>query len=234
MKKFSPLAVLAIAGLALTACGATDAQTEPMPVEASTSATPSLTATPEPVDPSKDSPSPDEYAFATGMTFGKVTTSGKPSKELDTYLEAVSKSVGESMEDEMTFWTVKIDNREGLEAAFPNELRAYDSKGEEYLFARTLDIVEAVNESLPELSDKATLESEEWKDHKKLHDMYITASESETSSANPGAVKEFTVVSGDELPDEFSKMTIDLGGLVGEADVITMDDAESQGYPMDF
>lgn len=228
------LAVLAIAGLALTACGAADAQTEPMPVEASASATPSLTATPEPVEPTKESFSPDEYAFATGMTFGKVTTSGKPSKELDTYLEAVSKSVGEDIEGEMTFWTVKIDNREGLEKAFPNELRAYDSKGKEYLFVRMLDIVEAVNEQLPELSEKATLESDEWKDHKKLHDLYIAASESETSSANPGAVKEFTVVSGDELPDEFSKMTIDLGGLVGEADVITMDDAESQGYPLDF
>ena len=228
MKKFAPFALLAIAGLALTACGAADTQTEPMPVEASTSATPSL------VEPTKESSSPDEYAFATGMTFGKVTTSGKPSKELDAYLEAVSKSVGEDMEDEMTFWTVKIDNREGLEVAFPNELRAYDSKGEEYLFVRTLDIVEAVNEKLPELSDKATLESEEWKAHQKLNDKYIAAFESESLSANPGAVKEFTVATGDDLPDDFAKMTIDLGGLVGEADVITMNDAESQGYPLDF
>lgn len=174
-----------------------------------------------------------EYAFATGMTFGKVTTSGKPSPELDAFLDAAGEDAGDAYEDDFTFWTVTIDNREGHAEAFPYEFRAYDKDGSEYIFKRTLDLVEAVQQQLPDAPD-ATEDSPEWKAYEKRFDLYEAAFESESVVANPGALKKFTVVTGDDLPEEFTRMSIDLGGLVGEAEVITMEDANSQGYPMDF
>ncbi|MGC0270823.1 hypothetical protein ACPROK_14780 [Glutamicibacter soli] len=174
-----------------------------------------------------------EYAFATGMTFGKVATSGKPSPELDAFLDAAGEDAGDAYEDDFTFWTVTIDNREGHAEAFPYEFRAYDKDGSEYIFKRTLDLVEAVQEQLPDAPD-ATEDSPEWKAYEKRFDLYEAAFESESVVANPGALKKFTVVTGDDLPEEFMRMSIDLGGLVGEAEVITLEDANSQGYPMDF
>lgn len=174
-----------------------------------------------------------EYAFATGMTFGKVLTDAEPSNALVSYLRAASDAMGEEYDNEFTFWTVKIDNREGFDAAAPSQLRAYDKDGGEYIFMGTLDLVEAVNDQLPDAPD-ATADSPEWKAYEKLFGLYETAFDSESTIANPGAVKEFTIFTGDDLPDEISRMTIDLGGMVGEADVIPIADAESQGYPLDF
>ena len=231
MKKIPPLA------LALTLLLAGCASSEPSTTDAAP-ATSSATEVAPTNEPTQEQPAVEttatgttsEYAFATGMTFGKVATSGAPGKELKTFLDGVAEFTGEGYKDEVTFWTVKIDNREGFEAAFPNEFRAYDKDGGEYLFIRGLDLVEAVQEQLPD----APAESPEWKSHEKLFDMYSAAFEAESYSAKPGAVKEFTIVTIDDLPDEIEKMTIDLGGLVGEAEVITLVDAKSQGYPLDF
>lgn len=232
MKKFLPL--MLVAGLALAGCSSSaepssGASETPTPAPSSPTAEATTAESPT-VDPEAS----DEYAFATGMTFGKVARSGEPSKELKAFLEASSEAQGEDYKDVLQFWTVKIDNREGFEDAFVNGLFGYDEAGKEYTFVRTLDLVEATQEALPDAPENATAESAEWKQHKELFDLYSAAFESEQYSAKPGAVKEFIVVTGDELPSEFAKMTIDLGGLVGEADVITLEDAESQGYPLDF
>ncbi len=167
------------------------------------------------------------------MTFGKIRAAGEPSPELRAFLKAAAEAEGDTYEDEFTFWTVKIDNREGQAEAFPNEFRAYDKDGGEYLFVGTLDLVEVVQDGLPDAPD-AKVDSPEWKSYEKLFSKYEAAFDSEQLVANPGAVKEFTVVTGDDLPDEFTRMTIDLGGLVGEAEVIPLEDAQSQGYPLDF
>lgn len=174
-----------------------------------------------------------QYAFATGTTFGKIRAAGEPSPELRAFLKAAAEAEGDTYEDEFTFWTVKIDNREGQAEAFPNGFRAYDKDGGEYLFVGTLDLVEVVQDQLPDAPD-AKVDSPEWKSYEKLFSKYEAAFDSEQLVANPGAVKEFTVVTGDALPDEFTRMTIDLGGLVGEAEVIPLEDAQSQGYPLNF
>lgn len=235
MKKILPLPL----ALALLLAGCASSESAAI-TDTAPSTSPAIEVTPA-VEPTQEQPTAkttapgasSKYAFATGMTFGKVTTSGTPDKELKTFLDGVAEFTGEGYKDEVTFWTVKIDNREGTDEAFPNELRAYDKDGGEYIFIRSLDLVEAVQEQLPDAPD-APAESPEWKSHEKLFDMYSAAFEAESYSAKPGAVKEFTIVTIDDLPDELAKLTINLGGLVGEADVITMDDASSQGYPLDF
>lgn len=233
MKKLVP--ALAVAALALVGCSAADSAPEPSaPVETTTVAAQSTEATAEAAETPTPSGIADEYAFATGMTFGKVATEGQPSNELDAYLRAAGEAIGEPYDDSLTFWTVKVDNREGFEAAAPYQLRVYDTAGNEVLFVRPLDLVEAVEEEMPEAPEDATAESPEWKAYEELFDLYKAAFEAENFLANPGAVKEFTIVTGDDLPDEIVKMTIDLGGMVGEADVITVSDAEAQGYPLDF
>lgn len=235
MKKILPLPI----ALALLLAGC--ASSEPSTIADTAPATsPAAEVTPA-VEPTQEQPTASttapgaasEYAFATGMTFGKVTTSGTPGKELKTFLDGVAESTGEGYKDEVTFWTVKIDNREGTDEAFPNELRAYDKDGGEHIFIRSLDLVEAVQEQLLDAPD-APADSPEWKSYEKMFDMYSAAFEAESYKAKPGAVKEFTILTIDDLPDEIAKMTIDLGGLVGEAEVITLVDAESQGYPLDF
>lgn len=236
MKKILPLSL--VAALLLTGCASSD------PKVAEESATPS-TATSEAatsVEPSQEQPAAETtasseataYAFATGMTFGKVSTDGEPGKEFEAFLDGVEESVGEEVGDQFTYWTVKIDNREGTDDAKPNQLRMYDAAGTEYLFVDALNIVEAVFEQIPEAPEDATGDSPEWREREKLFKLYEKAFDAENQLAHPGAVKEFVVVTGDKLPDEISKMAIDLGGLIGEADVITMEDAESQGYPLDF
>lgn len=234
MKKLAPL--ILIAGLALTGCGEANTPENSQPVEITPPASASpATESAKPMPSETDSTMVEpQYAFATGMTFGKLTTDGKPGSELKAFLEGAQESVGEEIGDEFTYWTLKIDNREGTESAFPNQFRAYDDAGKEYLFVRTLDLVEGVNDQLPPAPLEAASDSTEWKEYEKMFDLYEAAFEAEDYSANPGAVKEFVIVSGDDLPSEFAKMTIDLGGLVGEADVITLEDAESQGYPLDF
>lgn len=233
-KTYAVLSTLALSSVALVGCSVTAEEPAPTAVsESSAPATVKPEATEKPAAESNGTDEP-EFAFATGMTFGKVTRSGEPSKELKAFLEASSEAQGEDYEDVLQFWTVKIDNREGFEDAFVNGLFGYDEAGKEYTFIRTLDLVEATHEALPDAPENATAESAEWKQHKELFELYSAAFESEQYSAKPGAVKEFTVVTGDELPSEFAKMTIDLGGLVGEADVITLEDAESQGYALDF
>lgn len=232
MKKFAPF--ILVAGLALAGCSSSTDE----PSSASETATPAPSSpsaeAPPAESPTADADASEEYAFATGMTFGKVSTSGKPGPELEAFLDHAAEVTGEAYEDDLSFWSVTIDNREGTDAAFPNELRVYDQSGEEYLFARSIDFVEAVNEALPDAPANASADSDEWKAYEERMDLYRAAFDAEDSVANPGAVKEFVVVSADDLPSELTKLTIDLGGMIGEADVITLEDAESQGYPLDF
>lgn len=225
------LPALALAmGLASCSASQPDSAASEIPTASATAVEPSVTPAPS-ATAVEDTTA--EYAFATGMTFGKIHTAGEPSPELRAFLKAAAEAEGDTYDDDFTFWTVKIDNREGQAEAFPNEFRAYDKDGGEYLFVGTLDLVEVVQDQLPDAPD-AKVDSPEWKSYEKLFSKYEAAFDSEQLVANPGAVKEFTVVTGDELPDEFTRMTIDLGGLVGEAEVIPLEDAQSQGYPLDF
>lgn len=233
MKKTITALALA-AALTLTACTAQPQQQIAEPAESASAVSSAPAAATTPTASSEPVVEPTEYAFATGMTFGKVTTTGKPGKELDAFLSAAAETVGEEYPAGFEYWTVKIDNRDGFEVAFPNELRVYDEAGNEYLFIRGIDLVEAAQEEMPDAPENATGDSPEWKEHERLFGLYESAFEAENYSANPGAVKEFTVVTGDDLPDDIARITIDLGGLTGEADVITLEDAQSQGYPLDF
>lgn len=49
-----------------------------------------------------------------------------------------------------------------------------------------------------------------------------------------GAVEKFVMITGDSIPNDLKRVTVSFGGMVGEVDAITVDDAESQGMSMDF
>lgn len=154
-----------------------------------------------------------EFAFAINNTFGKFTLPGKPDPELAPLIAKLDGAVA-------TFVTVTVDNREGFDEAFINSIRGYDAAGEEYVFERAIDVVGILHDELT--------------DSQMSYDKYSELFDKHDGSAARGQVKEFLMVSGDELPESFKRIAVDAGGLVGEVDAVTLAEGVAQGMPLEF
>lgn len=218
MKKFAPIAL--VTALVLTGCSSSPGpSSSPASGVAETveSETPAASDIPmefeaEPAVLTVDS---DLYAMS-GMTAGKFNL-GKPAEPDKELLSALKKVAPDA---DWKFIELTIDNREGSEDAFNHEIRAYDAAGEEYGFVRPIELLDPLRE---ELGD----EGFPFEVYEKLWEKY-------DQTAHPGAVEKFVMITGDSIPNDLKRVTVSFGGMVGEVDAITVDDAESQGMPMDF
>lgn len=220
MKKFLALPAIAVASIFLASCsGSTEAEPTVAPgssesVEFETP--PALEAPMEfEAEPSELTVDSDLFAMV-GMTAGKVNLGvhSKPDQEL---LGALKKADPDA---NWTFVELTIDNREGSEEAFNHEIRAYDASGQEYGYVRPIDLLDPLREELSETQFS--------------HELYEKLWEKYDTEAHPGAVKKFVMITGDEIPEELKRVTISFGGMIGEADAMTIEDAKSQGLPTDF
>lgn len=217
MKKFAPL--ILVAGLALAGCGSADTTPEAKSPLAETVAPSESVASDAPmefeVEPSAITVDSNLYAMA-GMTAGKFNL-GKAVEPDEELLSALKKADPEA---DWQFIELTIDNREGSEEAFNHEIRAYDAAGQEYGFVRPIELLDPLREELGDTGFPFEL-------YEKLWEKY-------DQTANPGAVQKFVMITGDSIPSELNRVTVSFGGMVGEADAITVEDAEAQGMPMDF
>lgn len=222
MKKTLLAVPLLSAALLLVACGAsnsgnegstapstgsTPSSTESSPATASTS---TATETSEVTEQAQG-----DYAFAIGNTIGKFTIPGQPDKG---FMEIMKR-----YDDDVSMFTsvnVKVDNRQSDVEAGIIEIRGYDAAGKEYLFLDPVDILDAMFQE-----DQSKMDYD--KEYMKYFDEF-------TDSASPGEVDEFLLMSGDKLPDEFAKIIVNAGGMVGEVEAVTMEEAKAQGIPLDF
>lgn len=167
------------------------------------------------VEPSAITTDSELYAMA-GMTAGKFNL-GKAMAPDNDLLSALRKADPEA---DWKFVELTIDNREGTEDAFNHEIRAYDADGEEYGFVRPIELLDPLRE---ELGDEVF-----------PFEVYENLWEKYDQTAHPGAVEKFVMITGDSVPNELKRVTVSFGGMVGEADAMTVEDAESQGMPVDF
>lgn len=216
------LATIAVFGLALTGCANGGQDPETAPTAAQETSQPSAEPTAEetagaPMEEERPSTasSSGEYAFATGMTFGKFEIPGEPRED---FLK-IMKRYDEDVED-VSFLQVKVDNRESDVEAAVMEVRGYDADGNEYLFVGPEEILDTMF-----AEDQSKMDYD--KEYMKFFDEF-------TDSASPGEVQEFTLISMDKLPDEFARVMVDAGGSLGEVEAVTMEEAKEQGYPLDF
>lgn len=220
MKKFLPLPMIAVASIFLASCsGSTEAEPSVAPSSSAVADLESPPALEAPMEfeaePSELTVDSDLFAMA-GMTAGKVNLGleARPDQEL---LDALKKADPDA---NWTFVELTIDNREGSEDAFNHEIRAYDASGKEYGYVRPIELLDPLLEELGETEFP--------------HELYEKLWEKYDTEAHPGAVKKFVMITGDEIPKELKRVTISFGGMVGEADAMTIEDAKSQGLPTDF
>lgn len=155
-----------------------------------------------------------EYAFATGMTFGKFTVPGKP----DTGFLKLMERYGEV--ENASFVNVKIDNREGQDKAWVMNVRVYDAAGTEYLFVDPRDLLDKM---FDEDQSKMDYDTEYMKYFDKFGD-----------TVSKGEIDTMTLISLDKLPSEISRVIVDTGAFAGDVEAVTIDEAATQGYPLDF
>ena len=216
------LASAVLVAVALTGCSSSSGT--PAPAK---SASPEVSATPTesaaPLTGTDDVPaSPSErtastaWAFATGYTFGKFEIPGEP---MDDFLD-IMKRYDEEGAKEATFISVKVDNRESDEEVWVREARGYDADGNEYKF---IDPVELLDMMFEEDDSKMDYDDE-----------YMKYFDEFQETASPGEVHEFQLITFDELPEDgFRRVMVDTGNL-NEVEAVPMEEAESQGYPLDF
>lgn len=212
--KSKPLTALAAATLlALTGCNATT--TTEQPETATTTAAAPATASPTtiPDQPDARAPTTMEYAFATGMTFGKFRIPSDPDKGFLKLMERYDDDT-----DQVQFVTVKVDNREGFDNAGITEIRGYDKDGKEYLFVDPSDILDMMFEE-----DQSKLDYDK---------EYMPYFEKFADPVSVGEVGEQYFLTMDELPNEFRRVIVKVSGEDVEA--VTVDEAEEQGIPLDF
>lgn len=224
MKKSLTLFAAALV-LTLTACGGQPAA-QPTPADepiatASTKEQPPASSEPteslegDPMEYEAGSLTGTDYAFAVGMVIGKFSIPGSADKDLLEVMKRYDDDISS-----LTFVNVTMDNRQGDEEAHAAEIRAYDAAGKEYLFLSASTIVDAMY-----AEDKTKMDYDT--EYMELFDRY-------TDSAKPGEVDEFLMVTGDKLPDEFARITVNAGGLIGEVDAVTLEEGKAQGMPLDF
>jgi len=221
MKKFVFLPVAA--ALALAGCSSTpeaEPTASPTIAEAvettapATSATSSTAGESESQQPADDS---SGYAFATGMTFGKFTLPGKPD---DGFLKIMKRYDDADELGDVSFVNIKIDNRQADEKAWVTEVRVYDEAGSEYLYVSPVDLLDAMFEK-----DQSKMDYES--EYMKYFDKYNT-------QVSQGAVGTETLISLDPLPKDIARVIVNTGGFAGDIEAVTIEDAKSQGYPLDF
>lgn len=210
-KKLALALIAAALCLTVTACGG------------STPASESAASTPAPVEETSGAPMEEEptitaktageYAYATEMTFGKFEIPGDPDKGFVDIMKRYDKTV------DPKFVNVKVDNREGYESAGVVEVRIYDKAGEEYKFVSPLDLLDAMRDEDESKIDYDT-------EYMKYWDKYNT-------SVSMGQLATETLISLDDLPDEFARVIVNTG-IGGDIEAVTLDEAVEQGYPLDF
>ena len=154
-----------------------------------------------------------EYAYASGMTFGKFEIPGEPDKGFVEIMKRYDDTV------DPKFVNVKVDNRQADESAAVVEVRIYDAAGEEYMFVSPLDLLDAMRDEDESKIDYDT-------EYMKYWDKYNT-------SVSMGQMATETLISLDDLPDEFNRVIVNTG-LGGEVEAVTIEEAQEQGYPLDF
>lgn len=212
MKKRAMLpSLIATGALILTACGDTDepsqegtigdAPTDVAPDEGQAAAQPPTVEVGE-----------EAWFITENNSVGKFTIPGEPVAEYEELRESVDA-------DEVTYITVTVDNREGMEGVNMYDLSAYDEDGREYSFTD-------VGDALDEWRDLVGDDTEHY-------NRFIDAGNESMTYADPGQVAEFVMVSEKtDLPDEFTRVGIQAHGA--SQPVEAHPESDSEGVDLDF
>lgn len=251
MKRAPVILTTAVLGLALTACAgrplAEQAEqtqaTEPVPAATETPEKPEgmsqeewehhleYAETAEPYEANDEPiiyPTGQDYWFVSDSeTIGKLSLSGEPVAEY----EELRESVGA---DPVTYLTVDVDNRQGLEGANMYQVLAYDESGREYEFN---GIDDQLNEWQSTIDTDAYYSGEpgEGEAEMELYDQFTGAEIDAGDYANVGQVQRFVMTSDDtELPAEFTHVTVHVHGADHGTSIFPADLAELNGVDLDF
>lgn len=213
MKKLSSLVVAV--GLTLTGCSAQPAaESTDRSISAPTSATALTTEALGPeAEPSSEAGTDDQFAFATGMTFGKFTVPGESDKGFTSIMKRYDDDL-----DNLTYLNVLVDNRDGNDTIRIGEVRIYDEEGNESMYVSPLLFLDKMYEI-----DESKMDYES--EYMKYFDEF-------NEGVSMGKKTTATLISLDKMPEKISRIIVKSN--LGEVEAWTLKDARDQGYPMDF